>query len=80
MDVPLGNICEQAVAGHDECSEYRPYQLPPGVSYREPLLVIELSYMMSDMYIDHHSQVGGSEEDEPPLPKPSEGMLDLKLK
>ncbi len=76
MDVPSGNVCEQAVAGHDECSESHPYQLPSGVSYREPLPVIELSSMMSDMYIDSHSQVGGSEEDEPPLPKPSEGMLE----
>ncbi len=73
MDVPSGNVCEQAVAGHDECSESCPYQLSP---YREPLPVIELSSMMSDMYIDSHSQVGGSEEDEPPLPKPSEGMLE----
>lgn len=61
MDVLSGNVCEQAVAGHDECSESHPYQLSPGVSYREPLPVIELSSMMSDMYIDSHSQVGGSD-------------------
>lgn len=69
MDNPSDNVGEQAVAGEGkECPEVHPYQPPPGVSYREPLPVIELSSMMSDMYID--SQAGGSEEDEPPMLKP----------
>ncbi|KAL1251055.1 hypothetical protein QQF64_018851 [Cirrhinus molitorella] len=76
MDVSSTNVGEQAVVSHAECSESHPYQLPPGASYREPLPVIELSSMMSDMYIDSRSQVGGSEEDEPPMLKSSGEMLE----
>lgn len=73
MNNPSDKVCEQAVASEgNECQEARPYQ--PGVSYREPLPVIELSFMMSDMYIG--SQAGGSEEDEPPMLKPRGEMFE----
>lgn len=77
MDKVSDNVTEQEIlSAEGECLESSTYQPPPGVSYRDPTPLVELSSMMSDMYIDKAGD--GSEEDESPVPslkRPKEGNL-----